>query len=50
MQKLRDCLTVGQAAEFLGVSAWAPRHRDRTGRLKPTRHPLSRYRLYRRDQ
>ena len=50
MQKLRDYLTVGQAAEFLGVSAWTLRYWDRTGKLKPNRHPLSRYRLYRRDQ
>ena len=50
MQKLRDYLTVGQAAEFLGVSAWTLRYWDRTGKFKPSRHPLSRYRLYRRDQ
>jgi hypothetical protein len=50
MQKLRDYLTVGQAAELLGVSAWTLRYWDRTGKLKPSRHPLSRYRLYRRDQ
>jgi DNA-binding transcriptional MerR regulator len=49
MQKLGDYLTVGQAAEFLGVSAWTLRYWDRTGKLEPSRHPLSRYRLYRRD-
>jgi excisionase family DNA binding protein len=50
MQKLCDYLTVGQAAKYLGVSAWTLRYWDRTGKLKPGRHPLSRYRLYRRDQ
>jgi DNA (cytosine-5)-methyltransferase 1 len=49
MPNLRDYLTVGRAAEFLGVSAWTLRYWDRTGKLKPSRHPLSRYRLYRRD-
>lgn len=50
MRKIRDYLTVGQAAEFLGVSPWTLRYWDRTGKLKPGRHPVSGYRLYRRDQ
>jgi MerR family transcriptional regulator, copper efflux regulator len=50
MTKLGDYLTVGEAAELLGVSPWTLRYWDRTGKLKPTRHPLSGYRLYRREQ
>jgi hypothetical protein len=50
MQKLRDYLTVGQAAESLGVSASTLRYWDRIGKLRPSRHPPSRYCLYRRDR
>src|SRR4051812_16602212 len=50
MTKLGDYLTVGQAAELLGVSPWTLRYWDRTGKLTPARHPLSGYRLYRREQ
>jgi MerR family copper efflux transcriptional regulator len=49
MRKIRDYLTVGQAAQFLGVSPWTLRYWDRTGKLKPARHPLSGYRLYCRE-
>jgi excisionase family DNA binding protein len=49
MMKLGDYLTVGEAAERLGVSPWTLRYWDRTGKLVPTRHPLSGYRLYRRE-
>jgi MerR family copper efflux transcriptional regulator len=50
VRKIRDYLTVGRAAEFLGVSPWTLRYWDRTGKLKPERHPVSGYRLYRREQ
>jgi DNA-binding transcriptional MerR regulator len=50
MRKIRDYLTVGQAAEFLGVSPWTLRYWDRTGKFKPDRHPVSGYRLYRRER
>jgi DNA (cytosine-5)-methyltransferase 1 len=50
VRKIREYLTVGQAAELLGVSPWTLRYWDRTGKLTPTRHPLSGYRLYRREQ
>jgi predicted site-specific integrase-resolvase len=45
----RSYLTVGDAAAFLGVSIGTLRYWDRTGKLKPARHPFSRYRLYRRE-
>ena len=44
---LADYLTVGEAAAFLGVSAWTLRNWDRAGKLKPMRHPKNGYRIYR---
>ena len=41
-----DCLTVGEAAEFLGVSTATLRNWDRNGKLKPRRHPQNGYRIY----
>jgi PAS domain S-box-containing protein len=41
-----DYLTVGEAADFLGVSPWTLRNWDNSGKLKPTRHPVSDYRMY----
>jgi PAS domain S-box-containing protein len=41
-----DCLTIGEAAEFLGVSTATLRNWDRTGKLKPRRHPQNGYRIY----
>lgn len=47
---LAQYLTIAQAAEVLGVSAGTLRNWDRQGKLTPRRHPLNRYRLYRRDE
>ena len=47
---LADYLTVGEAAERLGVSRTTLRNWDKAGKLKPHRHPLNRYRLYRRSE
>lgn len=44
---LKDHLTVAEAAEFLGVSPWTLRNWDKTGKLKPMRHPVNGYRIYR---
>src|SRR4051812_19850130 len=41
--------TVGEAAEFLGVSTATLRNWDRTGKLKPRRHPQNGYRIYLHD-
>jgi hypothetical protein len=41
-----DCLTVGQAASYLGVSTATLRNWDRSGKLKPRRHPQNDYRIY----
>lgn len=43
---LANYLTVGEAAEQLGVSRSTLRNWDRTGKLKPYRHPVNGYRLY----
>lgn len=44
-----ELLTVHEAAELLGVSPSTLRNWDRDGKLRAKRHPLNRYRLYRRD-
>ena len=41
-----EYLTVGEAAEVLGVSRATLRNWDRTGKLKPRRHPQNGYRIY----
>jgi excisionase family DNA binding protein len=47
---LADYLTVGEAAAKLGVSPGTLRNWDRAGKLKPHRHPVNGYRLYRRAE
>jgi len=44
-----EYLTVGAAANFLGVSRSTLRNWDRAGKLKAVRHPINGYRLYRRE-
>src|SRR3954462_9953886 len=41
-----DVLSIGEAAKFLGVSAATLRNWDRSGKLKPRRHPQNGYRIY----
>lgn len=41
-----EYFTIGEAAEFLGVSAATLRNWDRSGKLKPRRHPQNGYRIY----
>jgi DNA-binding transcriptional MerR regulator len=45
-----EYLTVKAAAAFLGVCSSTLRNWDRAGKLKPHRHPMNRYRLYRRAE
>ena len=47
---LGEYLTVKLAAEFLGVSPSTLRNWDRAGKLRPHRHPMNHYRLYRRAE
>jgi len=44
---LKDYFTVKDAAKFLGVTPMTLRRWDHKGKLKSTRHPINRYRLYR---
>ena len=46
--KLKEFLTVNEAAEYLGVSPSTLRNWDRSKKLKAQRHPINGYRLYRR--
>lgn len=46
LDNLAEYLTVGEAAEFLGVSTSTLRNWDREGKLRARRHPLNGYRLY----
>ncbi len=41
-----DFLTISEAADFLGVSSATLRNWDRSGKLKPRRHPQNGYRIY----
>lgn len=50
MAKLNEYLTVGEAAELLGVSKDTLRRWDRAGKLKARRHPITGYRLYLRGE
>ena len=46
---LTENLTVGRDAEYLGVSRRTLCNWDKAGNLKPYRHMINSYRLYRRD-
>ena len=43
---LKDYLAIKEAAEYLGVSRMTLRRWDNAGKLKAKRHPMNRYRLY----
>ena len=49
-QNFGQYLTVGEAADFLGVSAATLRNWDRLGKVRAARYPVNRYRLYRPEQ
>lgn len=49
MANLRDYLRIGEAAEFVGVSAQTLRNWEMAGKLPAYRNPLNRYRLYKRE-
>lgn len=44
-----DVMTIGEAAEVLGVSEMTLRRWHKSGKFVPHIHPISGYRLYRRD-
>jgi excisionase family DNA binding protein len=43
-------LTVGDAAQVLGVTRATLRNWDKAGKLKAHRHPVNGYRLYKREE
>ena len=49
MANLEQFLTVKQAAEFLGVAPNTLRNWDRDRKIPVYRHPISNYRLFKRD-
>ena len=50
LRNLSEYLTVKEAAALLGVSTKTLRNWDRAGKLRPSRHPINGYRLYRREE
>lgn len=46
MHKLNEYLSVGDAAQFLGVNKMTLRRWDKLGQLTAYRQPISGYRLY----
>jgi len=44
-----EFLTVGEAAARLAVTTTTLRNWDKAGKLKPHRHPINHYRLYKAD-
>ena len=43
---MEDYITIKEAAEFLKVTGQTLRNWDNLGKLKPYRHPMNNYRLY----
>mgnify|MGYP004729913421 FL=1 len=43
---IKDYITIKEAAELLGVDKTTLRRWDKAGKLKPFRHPINSYRLY----
>jgi len=49
IKSFSDFMTVKEAAEFLGIAAETLRRWDKKGKLKAYRHPMNRYRLYKKQ-
>ncbi len=49
MTKLRDYLRISEAADYLGVSPNTLRNWERAGKIVAHRHPVNRYRLFKRE-
>jgi MerR family copper efflux transcriptional regulator len=47
--KLRDFLRISEAAEYIGVSPNTLRNWERAGKIVAHRHPVNRYRLFKRE-
>jgi excisionase family DNA binding protein len=49
-QTASSFMTIGEAAELLGVSEMTLRRWDKAGKFKARRHPINHYRVYRRTE
>ena len=49
MRKLNDYITIKEASGLLGVCEMTLRRWDSSGKLKAIRHPINKYRLYKKD-
>jgi len=45
----KDLMTIKQAAEFLGVAPNTLRNWEKSNSIQVQRHPISRYRLYKKE-
>ena len=50
MTNFKGYVKVKEASEILGVSIMTLHRWDAKGKLKPLRHPINRYRLYKREE
>ncbi len=50
MKNLKSYMTIGEAAEFLGVTEMTLRRWDKAGKLKPYRNPVNNFRLYKESE
>ena len=46
---MSELLKIKEAAEFLKVTGQTLRNWDKQGKLKPHRHPMNNYRLYKKS-
>lgn len=46
---MSDYMTIKDAADFLKVTGQTLRNWDKLGKLKPHRHPMNNYRLYKKS-
>lgn len=49
MKKIEDYLQIKEASELLGVTRATLRNWERHGKLVSHRHPMNRYRLYKKE-
>lgn len=50
MSNFKGYLKVQEAADLLGVAKMTLHRWDASGKLKPLRHPINNYRLYRKSE
>jgi len=50
MDSFKDYITIRDASKMLGVCEATLRRWDKLGKLKPVRHPINGYRLYKREK